>query len=256
MTEVAMDSGRVLIEDREVDGGRIRILRLDRPEKRNALNTRLLSTLLGALRVSAEDADIRAIVLAANGPSFCAGGDTKEFAVSQHDRVVARAKILADVLEAPSKAAIPVVSAVQGAASGAGAALALSADLIIAGPGFSLAYPELPKGIVPSMVMPSAMRLGRALAFELVTTGRPLGAAEAVARGVVNRAVETDVVTAAIDVAAGYASLDRDVLATTKRLFIRQAAMEPSAGVCEGFSLLAQTASATNCYEDTSFERV
>ena len=73
----------VLVEDREFAGGRVRLLSLNRPAKRNALDTKLLTELREAYTAADADAGVRAIVLKACGPVFCAGGDTSEFRTGQ-----------------------------------------------------------------------------------------------------------------------------------------------------------------------------
>ena len=117
--------------------------------------------------------------------------------------MIDRARIMTEVLAYPSTLAVPVVAAVHGPALGAGAALALSADLVVAGEAFSLGYPELANGAYPPLVIPSALaHLSRTLAFELVTTGRRLGADEALAYGVVNHLAEHSADAEALALAA------------------------------------------------------
>ncbi|WP_016696111.1 enoyl-CoA hydratase/isomerase family protein [Rhodococcus rhodochrous] len=229
------DQNSALVEDEAFDNRRVRVVSLNRPGKRNALDTRLLSELREAYSTAASDPDVRAIVLRAEGPVFCAGGDTSEFGPDQEESAIERARIMTDVLARPSTLGIPVIAAVHGPALGAGAALALSADMIVAGRAFSLGCPELPNGAYPPLVMPGALaHMGRALAFEFVTTGRRIGAEEALARGVVNRIVDGDAGAEAIALAAIYTRFDGELLAATKHLFHRQAAMSTDAALREG----------------------
>ncbi|MCZ4586169.1 enoyl-CoA hydratase/isomerase family protein [Rhodococcus opacus] len=225
----------VLVEDREFDSGLVRLITLNRPAKRNALDTQLLTELLQAYTAADADAGVRAIVLKACGPVFCAGGDTSEFRTGQTEPVIDRARIMTDVLAYPSTLASPVVAAVHGPALGAGAALALSADLVVAGEAFSLGYPELPNGAYPPLVIPSALaHMNRNLAFELVTTGRRLGAEEALACGVVNRIAEHSVDAEALALAAVYARFDASLVAATKKLFYRQVSLPTDVALREG----------------------
>lgn len=245
------DHHPLTIEDHHVDSGSVRILRLDRPAKRNALDTGLLTALQQAYTDAAGDDRVRAIVLQASGPIFCAGGDTSEFGPDQKDEVIRRAEILTEVLDRPGTLPIPVVAAVQGPALGAGAALALSADLVVAGRTFSLGYPELPNGAYPPLVMPSALKhLNRTVAFELVTTGRRLGADEALAYGVINHVVD-DAATEALVLATRCAALDPVRFEATKTLFRRQLELPESAALHEGLkdfvSRLRGRRSASSC---------
>ncbi|MGX7730258.1 enoyl-CoA hydratase/isomerase family protein [Rhodococcus sp. 2H158] len=225
----------MLVEDEEIGSGRVRVISLNRPAKRNALDTQLLTELREAYTAAAADAAVRAIVLKACGPVFCAGGDTSEFRTGPTEAVIDRARIMADVLACPSTLAVPVVAAVHGPALGAGAALALSADLVVAGEAFSLGYPELPNGAYPPLVMPSALaHMNRNLAFELVTTGRRLGADEALAYGVVNRIADQRADMEALALAAAYTRFDASLVAATKRLFYRQVSLPTDVALREG----------------------
>ncbi|QHE73423.1 enoyl-CoA hydratase/isomerase family protein [Rhodococcus sp. WAY2] len=225
----------VLVEDREFDSGLVRLISLNRPAKRNALDTQLLTELREAYTAADADADVRAIVLRACGPVFCAGGDISEFRPGQTEAMIDRARIMTDVLAYPSTLAIPVVAAVHGPALGAGAALALGADLVVAGEAFSLGYPELPNGAYPPLVIPSALaHMNRNLAFELVTTGRRLGAGEALAYGVVNRIAEHSADAEALTLAAVYARFDASLVAATKKLFYRQVSLPTDDALHEG----------------------
>ena len=118
------------------DQGAVRILRLNRPDKLNALNTALTQTLLDALQAADAEEKVRAIVLTGEGRGFCAGADLAEFKelTPEHGKLVARRADLTcrtqSILQKLSK---PVVSAVRGAAAGGGAGLAIGCDMMVAG---------------------------------------------------------------------------------------------------------------------------
>jgi len=230
----------VLLNDNEIADGIVRAVALNRPTKRNALDTRTLIQLREALFAADADPRVRAVVLHASGPAFCAGGDTSEFSSDQVDDILERAHIMADVLALPQSISAPVIVAADGAALGAGAALALSGDIIIAGADFYLGYPELPRGTLPSLVMPSAIaRCGAQLAFDLVTTGRRLGTAEAHARGIVGRVAQTDTFAEALELASTYATFDADTVSATKNLFYQQAALPLGAALVRGLESMS-----------------
>jgi enoyl-CoA hydratase/carnithine racemase len=129
----------LLIENK----GQIRILTLNRPEKRNALNGELTQTLLKELRVAdAEDA-VDAIVLTGAGPGFCAGADLAEFR-DLHDpqAAEARAELTMQLHLVFSKMTTPVVTAINGAAMGGGTTLYIAGDLAVMAESATLAYPE------------------------------------------------------------------------------------------------------------------
>lgn len=148
-------------------------LELDRPEVGNALNLPLARAMVGAVGAAAEDAHVRSVVLTGAGPRFCVGGDVMSFAAAA-DRgahllqVATAANAAVQALQALQK---PVVAAVHGAVAGAGLAVMLACDVIVAHPDtrFVFAYPSI--GLTPdcgvSYLLPRAIGQQRALAFAL-----------------------------------------------------------------------------------------
>lgn len=175
--------------------GPVRVLRLNRPEKRNALSMALCSALIEALRAAEADAAVGAVVLAGEGAGFCAGGDLEERrALADDEAAWDRRAALADaVLAAPGALAKPVVAAVHGRVVGMGASLMLGCDMVVAAEDALFTWPEARHGIWPHLVLPQLLRhLGPKDAFELLATGRTLDAAEARALRLVNRIVPRD----------------------------------------------------------------
>jgi enoyl-CoA hydratase/carnithine racemase len=120
-----------------------------------------------------------------------------------------------------SKMAKPVLTAINGAAMGGGAGLALAGDMALMAEGAQLGYPETRHGIVAAIVMANLTRqVGRKAAFELVALGEPVDAAKALALGVVNRVVPgASLMQEAIALAEKLAAVSRPAMATTKQLF-------------------------------------
>jgi enoyl-CoA hydratase/carnithine racemase len=166
----------LLIEDR----GAVRTLTMNRPDKRNALNNTLTEALLEGLRAADADDAVNVIVLTGAGTSFCAGADLSEFKTLVADNqplVARRAQLTMSLHEIFPRLTKPVVSAINGAAIGGGAGLALAADIALMAESAQLAYPEVKHGIVAAIVMPNLVRqIGRKAAFGLVATGRTIGA--------------------------------------------------------------------------------
>jgi len=215
-----MTANVLLTEDR----GPVRILTMNRPEKRNALNTALTQALLDGLRAAEADANVRSVVLAGAGPGFCAGADLGEFkdlVPEKQPLVEARAELTMQLHLAFPTMAKPVVTAIHGAAMGGGAGLALAGDLAVMGEGAKLGYPETRHGIVAAIVMANLVRqTGRKAAFELVALGKTLGAARALALGMVNRVVpDRDLMPAALLLADELAKVKPEALRATKQLF-------------------------------------
>jgi enoyl-CoA hydratase/carnithine racemase len=210
----------LLVEDR----GSVRILTMNRPDKRNALNTELTRALLAGLRAADEAEAVRCVVLTGAGLGFCAGADLSEFKDLTPEKahlVEERAELTMQLHLAFPKMAKPVVTAINGAAMGGGAGLAVAGDLAVMAESAKLGYPETRHGIVAAIVMANLVRqVGRKLAFELVSLGEPLAAGKALEAGLVNRVVpDKDVVAAAVEMATRLAELNPQSIQATKQLF-------------------------------------
>jgi len=211
----------VLLSERR---GSVLWLTLNRPDKRNALNGAMVEALHAALDGVDLDPAVRVVVIQGAGRDFCAGADLDELLASadrapaDNERDALRLGTLLGRLRACPR---PVVALVRGRALAGGAGLATACDVVLAAESAQLGYPEIQRGFVPAMVMVFLRRLtGDKLAFDLVATGRVLGAAEARAGGLVTR-VEPD---AAFDAAAqalidGLAAASPSALHLTKKLF-------------------------------------
>ena len=208
----------LLVENR----GAVRILTMNRPEKRNALNAELAQGLLDALRGADTDESVGAIVLTGAGPGFCAGADLSEFKeLGAGLAAENRAELTMQLHLVFSKISKPVVSAINGHAMGGGAGMAIAADLAVVAEGAKIGYPEVKHGIVAAIVMANLVRqIGRKAAFELVSLGEPVDAQRALRLGMVNRVVSpSDLMNEAIALAEKLAAVKRPAMAETKRLF-------------------------------------
>jgi enoyl-CoA hydratase/carnithine racemase len=198
----------LLIENR----GAVRILTMNRPEKRNALNQALTQGLLDALRTADADESVGALVLTGAGQGFCAGADLGEFkelgaGLAAEDR----AELTMQLHLAFTRIKKPIVAAINGHAMGGGAGLAIAADLAVMAEGAKLGYPEPKHGIVAAIVMANLVRqVGRKAAFELVSLGEPIDAEQALRLGMVNRVVAREnLLSGALQLAEKLASVRR-----------------------------------------------
>lgn len=212
------------VEDR--DG--VRVLRLNRPAKLNALDTALTEALHDALLSADRETEVRALVLTGNGRAFCAGADLTEFAHLTPDNpadVLARAELTSRTQSLLRELSTPVVSVVCGPAVGGGAGLAIGADMCVVGTDVKFGYPELRHSIVPAVVMTGLQRqLGQKLAFELISLGRMLGADELVDLGLANRVAEPgEAFDVGLDIARRWAEASPLAMSATKTLFHRVA---------------------------------
>jgi len=206
------------------DRGAVRVLTMNRPEKRNALNTALTQALLAALHAADADEAIGCVVLTGAGQAFCAGADLAEFkdlTPEKQHLVQARAELTMQLHLAFPKMAKPVVTAINGAAMGGGAGLAIAGDLAVMAEGAALGYPETKHGIVAATVMANLVRqVGRKAAFELVGLGEPVNAQRALALGLVNRvAPPAELMAMALQLARKLAAVSRPAMQLTKQLF-------------------------------------
>ena len=169
--------------------GHVALLRIDRPEARNALSPEVMEELASGLEQLDPDPEVRCVVVAGSEKVFAAGADIKAMAE----------RSFAEALRHPAAAfwrrlaaiKTPMVAAVSGYALGGGCELALACDMIVAAEGATFGQPEIDLGIIPGGggSQRLARVLGKQRAMELVLTGRRFGAAEARDLGLVNRVV-------------------------------------------------------------------
>jgi enoyl-CoA hydratase/carnithine racemase len=182
----------LLRDDREG----IATLRLNRPASRNSLSLDMVATLHSALDEIAADRGVRAVILAANGPGFCAGHDMKEMTArrADPDRGAAFFRELFDNCSAMMLAIValpqPVIACVQGAASAAGCQLVATCDLAVASERATFATPGVNIGLFCSTPMVALSRnVSNKHAMEMLLTGESVSAAHAKEIGLVNRVV-------------------------------------------------------------------
>jgi len=221
------------------DHGSVRILTMNRPDKRNALNLALSEALLAALRTADTDEHVRAIVLTGAGPAFCAGADLTEFKDLTPDNarlVERRAELTMSLHAIFPRLSKPVITAINGSAMGGGAGLALAGDIALMSAGARLGYPEVKHGIVAAVVMANLVRnIGRKAAFELVAGGEPIEAARALALGMINQVTAPEeLMGTARAIADKLAAVDRPAMAATKALFYRALDLPFAAALEEG----------------------
>ena len=173
--------------------GSVRILTLNRPEKRNALNDALVEALKGALKEAQPDEALRSIVIRGAGKDFCSGADLeslRKISQSSYDENLNDARSLAELFALMRSVRIPVIAAVHGRALAGGCGLATACDLVIAAESARFGYPEVKIGFVPAIVMAFLRRnVSEKRAFEIATQGFEFSAAEAERLALVNHVV-------------------------------------------------------------------
>ena len=203
--------------------GAVRVIELNRPEKRNALNDELIRALTGALLEADAEESLRALVIRGAGKDFCSGADLsaiQKIANATYEENIDDARQLAELFELIRKVRIPVIAAVHGRALAGGCGLATACDLVIATRSARFGYPEVKIGFVPAMVAAILRRnLGEKKSFEILTQGFEFSAEEANAIGLVNDIFEDEAFeVAALNYASVYTKVSGSAVAMTKRL--------------------------------------
>ena len=186
----------------------IATIRLERPPM-NALNAQVQSEIAMAAAEVSGDSRVRAVVVYGGDKVFAAGADIKEMAEANYAAIAADSRRLQDSFTAVARIGKPVVAAITGYALGGGLELALCADFRVAGEGAKLGQPEILLGLIPGAGGTQRLPriIGPARAKDIVFTGRFVGAAEALAIGLVDKVVpDSDVYQAAVGLVARYAS--------------------------------------------------
>ncbi|HEY8052723.1 MAG TPA: enoyl-CoA hydratase [Steroidobacteraceae bacterium] len=200
-------------------------LTLNRPQAFNALSSGMLAALQGELDVLQQDETVRVVVLAAAGKAFCAGHDLKEMraqpALQYYQELFAQcSRMMLSLTRLP----VPVIARVHGMATAAGCQLVAQCDLAVASSAARFAVSGVNLGLFCSTpAVPLARNVARKNAFEMLVTGEFIDAAEARARGLVNRVAEPAALDAEIEKLLGsILAKPRVAIAMGKELFYRQ----------------------------------
>ena len=219
LVETSLDSGRGVLT-----------LTLNRPDQRNSLSRDMIAALDGAITDAAGDAKVRVIVLAANGPGFCAGHDLKELTAHRSDDDKGRAfyrdtmqhcsAMMLNIIRCPK----PVIASVHGIATAAGCQLVASCDLAIASSNAKFATPGVNLGLFCSTPMVALSRnVSRKATMEMLLLGEMISAEKAAELGLVNKAVDSEELDSAVGhFASTIASKATATVAIGKEAYYRQ----------------------------------
>jgi enoyl-CoA hydratase/carnithine racemase len=239
------------------DAGGVARLTLARPGARNALSVAMLAAIEAALADIARDEAVRAVVLAAEGPAFCAGHDLRELSARRADADGGRAFFAdamarcARVMQALVALPQPVIAEVQGIATAAGCQLVATCDLAVAAEGARFCTPGVDIGLFCST---PAVALSRAVpakaAMEMLLTGGMIDAAEARRIGLVNRVVAPGALRDATgDLAARIAARSAVAVRMGKAAFHRQRAMPLDAAYEHAAAVMVENMMASDAAE-------
>ncbi|MCW5893100.1 MAG: enoyl-CoA hydratase/isomerase family protein [bacterium] len=223
---------------------RIGTVTMCRPERRNALSEAHLRELLEAFERLGDDPDVDAIVLAADGPVFCAGHDFADMAPRDLDGMRRLLELCTRVMRIMQQVPQPVVASVQGLATAAGCQLVASADLAVCADEAAFAAPGGRGGwFCHTPMVAIARTVGRKRALELAFTGDPIDAATALAWGLVNRVVPRAELRAATETLARAASRgSRASKALGKRILYRTLELDVDAAYACAVDAMAASA--------------
>ena len=207
-------AGSVVVTD---DGG-IRIIRMNRPEKKNALTQPMYAEMTRALRDAGGSAAVRCVLFAGAPGAFCAGSDISDF---QKRAEGGLEPVTVDFLHALVRNEKPLVAAVNGIAVGIGTTMLLHCDHVVAAKAAVFSTPFTKLGLIPeaasSLLAP--MRMGHPRAFAMLVMGRPLSADEAKAAGLINTVVDAAAVDeVALQAAREIAALPAGAVALARQL--------------------------------------
>jgi enoyl-CoA hydratase len=199
----------------------VALVRLNRPEAKNALNNAVRKELASIFTELSSDDALRVIVLTGNDEAFAAGADIKDMAEAGAIEILLRRTHLLwrTIAQCPK----PIIAAVNGFALGGGCELAMHCDIIIAGEGAQFGQPEVRVGIMPGAG--GTQRLTRAVgkfkAMKMLLTGKPVTAREAEAMGLASEVVaDKDVLATALALADTIAALPPLAVAQIKEVLL------------------------------------
>jgi enoyl-CoA hydratase/carnithine racemase len=207
-------SDQIVVTD---DGG-IRIIRMDRPEKKNALTQPMYAAMTQALREAANSDAIRCIMVAGSPGAFCAGSDISDFQKRAEGGLKA---VTIDFLHALVRNPKPLVGAAGGIAVGIGTTVLLHCDYVVAAADARFSTPFTKLGLIPEAAssLLGPLRMGHARAFELLVMGHPISAEEAKAAGLVNAVVDAAALDGtALQAAREIAALPAGAVALARKL--------------------------------------
>jgi enoyl-CoA hydratase/carnithine racemase len=227
--------------------GAVGLVTLCDERRRNALSETMIATLHHTLREMAVDPGVRAVVISAEGPAFCAGHDLKELSAFRKapDRGLADFRRVmgacSEMMLFVGRMAKPVVAAVEGVATAAGCQLVATCDLAVGGASARFQTPGVKIGLFCSTPMVALSRkVGRAAALDMLLTGEPLDAPSALRIGLLNRVVEPgEALPAALRLAEAIAANAPRSIAIGKSAFYAQAEM----GVEEAYGYASEVMS-------------
>jgi enoyl-CoA hydratase/carnithine racemase len=226
-------------------------LTMNRPEKRNALSSAMMTELNDELRAIGKRSDARAVIIAGNGPAYSAGHDLSE--LKGRDLAFYRYEfdLCAQLMFTIQRIPQPVIARVHAIATAAGCQLAATCDLVVAGESASFATPGVRIGLFCSTPMVALTRaVGRKHAMEMLLTGQPVKARTAAEWGLANRVVaDADLVAETRKLASQIVEASPLIIGIGKRAFYEQIDLDTEKAYAYTKEVMSQNAMALDAQE-------
>jgi enoyl-CoA hydratase/carnithine racemase len=206
------------------EANRIAVVSMNRPEKRNALSLEHMNELIDCFNAIGQNREIAVVILRGNGPAFCSGHDLNEMIGRDLDYYRHEFDVCTVLMETIQRIPQPVIAQVHAVATAAGCQLVASCDLAVASSAAKFATPGVKIGLFCSTPMVAVSRaMGKKKTLELLLTGDPISAQDALDNGLINRVVAPEVLEAeTLALAMKIASASSFVVALGKAAFYRQ----------------------------------
>ena len=224
---------------------------MNRPEKRNALSSEMMRELNDALRALSAEPDVRAIVLAANGPAFSAGHDLRELVDGDINRYRAVFDLCTELMESIQAIPQPVIARVHRIATAAGCQLVATCDLAVAAEEATFGTPGVKIGLFCTTPMVALSRaIGRKRALQMLMTGKLISAETAADWGLVNTVVPADELESATrELSLSIASASSLTVALGKQAFYTQIDLDQPKAYAYAKEVMSMNAMAADAQE-------
>lgn len=234
--------------------GAVATLTMNRRAQRNALSLAHMRELTDALRSVERDSSLQVVILRGEGPAFCAGHDLREMRGADKEFYELTFAACTELMLTVQRIPQPVIAQVHALATAAGCQLVATCDLAVAASEASFATPGVKIGLFCSTPMVALTRaVGQKKAMEMLLTGRPIPAAEALAAGLVNQVVPADELASATRALADHiAQASGAVVGIGKRAFYHQASMSTEDAYAYASAVMVENAAMYDAQEGIS----
>lgn len=235
----------------------IRIITLNRPDKRNALNDELVAALKEALNEADADESVKCIVISGAGKDFCSGADLsalQKISTASHDENLEDARSLGELYKLIRRVRQPVIAAVRGRALAGGCGLAMACDMIVASENAKFGFPEVKIGFVPAMVAAIVRRnMNESDAFSFLTLGYEMPATEMAGLNLVHAVFNDETFDdESLSFVSQYEKLSASAVQMTKRLLYDIDGLSFDAAIEHGTQVNATARMTEDCQKGIS----